>query len=207
MAKKSKVLESAIVRAADDELGTGESTSKRKTVSKRSYLDSDGNECDKIEEASGARYTLLGDGGESFDMQFGDPGQFGTMCGIFGFHTKVGNVANTVLNDKDEPGGPAEAADAIRAFIESATDSKNPVWAERAGGVGIQIDKDALAGAVVDITTKAGKPQAYDKVRQKLEEDKAYLRMVRQVPAIAQAYIERTGKTVKTVDDIVAALG
>ena len=176
---KKKSLKEQVVLAAEDESGAESAVGgKRKTVSKRSYLNEDGSEADKIEEATGARYQLLGEGGESFDMQFGNAGSFETMCGIFGFHTKVGNVANTVLNDKDEPGGPAEAAEAIRAFIESATDSKSPVWAERAGGVGIQIDKDALAGAVVDVAAASGKTVAYDKVRQKIEEDKAYLRMV-----------------------------
>lgn len=180
-------------------------TGKRKAVSKRDYLDADGEPCDKIEEASGARYTLLGDGGASFDEQFGEPGAFTTMCGIFGFHTKIGNVANTVLNDKSDPGTPADAAEAISAFIESAKTDK--VWAERTGGVGIQINKEALAGAVVDVAGKAGKTLDYSKVFEKLESDKAYLKLVRQVPAIAQAYIERTGKSVKSVDDAIAALG
>ena len=50
----------------------------------------------------------------------------------------------------------------------------------------------------------------YDEIwirRIQIEEDKAYLRMVRQVPAVTEAYIRRTGKPVKSLDDIMNALG
>jgi len=178
-----------------------ESDTKRRQVSKRAYLDKAGEECDKIEQASGARYTLLGDGGKSFDMQFGEPGKFAVMCAIFGFHTKVGNVANTVLNDKDNPGTPAEAADAIEEFISTA---QSGTWAERTGGVGIVIDKDALAGAVIEVAKAAGKAtdSDYARIRQRMEEDKAYVKTVRQVPEVATEYAKRVGKATKTLADI-----
>lgn len=188
--------------AGDD--GEGEAAaatnSKRKSVSKRSYLGTDGSEADRIEEATGARYTLLGgaDGNIDFDMQFGEAGKLETMCAIFGFHTKVGNVANTVLNDKNDPGSPDEAAEAIREFL---TGAQAGTWAERTGGVAVKIDKDALAGAVVEAFEAKGKTVEYSKVRELLE-NPVKVRQYRQVPEIAEAYNRKVGKAPKTLDDI-----
>ena len=81
----------------------------RNKVSDRTFIDAQGNEVDRMEEATGARYTLTGIG-KSFDVQMGEAGQLPTMFAIFGFWTKVGNVANTTLNDKDDPGTPEDAA-------------------------------------------------------------------------------------------------
>ena len=174
--------------------------SKRKSVSKRSYLKADGSEAERIEEASGGRYTLLDPAGNhDFDQQFGEAGKLETMCAIFGFHTKVGNVANTVLNDKEDAGSPADAAAAIKEFLTSAAGG---TWAERSTVVGARIDKDALASAIVEVAQAAGKVAAYDKIRQRLEEDATYVRAARQVPAVATAYATRVGKAAKTVDDL-----
>jgi hypothetical protein len=187
-----------------DESGsdTPESTSKRKQVSKRLFLKLDGTEADRIEEATGARYTLLDPAGnQNFDQQFGAAGKLVTMCAIFGFHTKVGNVANTVLNDKDEPGDAKQAGEAIADFIKQA---ESGTWAERAaGGVGARIDKDALAGAIVEVAQAAGKTADYAKIRAKLEEDPQYVRAARQVPDVATAYATRVGKATKSIDDLI----
>lgn len=190
-------------RQVPDESGSAESPateSKRKQVSKRSYLKADGSEAERIEEANGARYTLLDTAGNhDFDQQFGEAGKLATMCAIFGFHTKVGNVANTVLNDKDEPGTPTDAAAAIKEFVTAADGG---TWAERSTVVGARIDKDALAQAIVEVAQAAGKVAPYDKIRQRLEEEAAYVRAARQVPAVATAYAAKVGKASKTVDDL-----
>lgn len=216
-----------VLRSMADETGSTDeadtSKSSRKQVSKRAFLAADGSEAERIEEAAGARYTLLGSSGKAdgtdakhFDVQFGNPGSFVTMCAIFGFHTKVGNVANTVLNDKEDPGTPDDAATAISEFISQARDAG--IWAERsAGGVGAKIDKDALAGAIVEVAAAAGKTVAYDQVRQWLEEGRpadaatgrpamtaqAYTRASRQVPDVAAAYATRVGKATKSVTDLI----
>lgn len=183
----------------DTDTDTNEKPS-RKQVSKRSYLLQDGSEAERIEEATGARYTLLGgaDGNIDFDQQFGEAGKLETMCAIFGFHTKVGNVANTVLNDKQDPGTPDDAADAIREFLSSASGG---TWAERTGGVAVRIDKDALAGAVVDAFAAAGKTVDYAKVREMLE-NPTKVRQYRQIPEVAAEYNKRVGKAPKTLADI-----
>ena len=137
-------------RQAENEDGADAPKSSRKQVSKRNFLQADGTEAEKMEDAKGGRYTLLDPAGNhDVDYQFGANPESDRMFAIFGFHTKIGNVANTVLNDKDEPGSPAEAAQAIRDFLSQV---QAGTWAERAaGGVGARIDKDALAGAIVEV--------------------------------------------------------
>ena len=125
----------------------------KQKVSEREYLDSQGNTVERIELATGARYSIgqkVGDDfkvTKSFDAQFGGPAELSTMCAVLGFHTKCGNVANTVLNDKDAPGSIDDAAAAIAEFITLAESGK---WAERVGGGGggLRYDVDAMALAI-----------------------------------------------------------
>lgn len=201
----------AATRQAPDEGSPGASDaaeSKRARVSKRSYLKADGSEAERIEEATGARYSLVkADPADAkkfltvkdFDQQFGDAGKLETMCAIFGFHTKVGNVANTVLNDKEEPGTPDDAADAITEFLAAAAGG---TWAERSAGVGARIDKDALADAIVEVAAAAGKTADRAKIFARLESDPVYVRAARQVSAVASAYATKVGRATKTVDDL-----
>lgn len=181
---------------------TTQTPEKRARVSDRQYIDSTGKPVDKIEQATGASYALLSPAGNKvFAEQFGGAGEFVTMCAIFGFHTKVGNVANTVLNNKDEPGTPDDAAAAIEEFIASA---KSGTWAERAGGVGVRVDKDALADAIVAVASAAGKTADRAQIRAKLESDTTYARAARQVPAVLAEYTARVGKTTKSIDDLLS---
>jgi hypothetical protein len=168
-----------------------ETESSRKRVSKRDFLDADGNVCERMEEASGARYTLLDpNGNHEFEMLFGEPGRAETMFAIFGFHTKIGNVANTVLNDKNDPGSPSDAAEEVRAFMQLAEAGK---WAERTGTVGARVDRDALTAAIVEFA--AGKGQTKDPVavRQALDDNPALIAQFRKVPEILAAYTKRVG--------------
>lgn len=118
----------------------------RQKVSDRTFIDAAGNEVEKMELASGARYTLV-QAGKSFDLQIGDAGKAGTMFGIFGFWTKIGNVANTVLNDKDEPGTQDDAANEIADFLAGV---ETGTWREAGEGVGRGPKYDnAVLGAVL----------------------------------------------------------
>lgn len=179
--------------------------SKRARVSKRGFIDGNGAEVERIEEAAGASYELLGEGGQAFNFQCGEPGKAETMLAIFGFHTKVGNVANTVLNDKNDPGSPADAAAAIAEFIGMLGEGK---WAERAagGGAAQKIDKDALAAAYVAWAETKGATKDVVETRQKLDDNPALVRTLRQNPEIAKLYMERTGKTGKTADELLDML-
>jgi hypothetical protein len=200
-----KITEPQVVLQAADESGSDTPTpaaaDKRKKVSERLYIDASGTEVDNIQSATGARYVLLDPAGNhQFDEQLGEAGKFATMAAIFGMHTKLGNVANSELN-ADEPGTPADAAVAIREFITAA---KTGTWAERTGGVAVRIDKDKLAGAIVTVAQASGKTADYQKIRDKLESDPAYVRAARQVSAVADAYAAAVGKAAKSVDDLLA---
>jgi hypothetical protein len=204
---------------AENEAGStpeAETVSKRKSVSKRDFIDPTGNVVDKIEDATGSRYVLLDPAGNhTFDYQCGEAGKLTTMAAIFGLQTKIGNVANTVLNDKDEPGTPTDAASAIKAWMSQV---EGGTWAERTtGGPGARVDKAALAGAIVAVAIASGKADAaneatlFETISKRLEEGwternltaEQYVRQVRQVPAVAQEYATRVGKQAKSIDDMI----
>lgn len=131
---------------------------KKARISQRDFIDADGNEVERMELATGARYTLV-EVGKSFDLQLGKAGDPATMFAIFGFHTKIGNVANTVLNDKDAPGTADDAASDIADFIEQATGG---VWREagEGGGRGPKYDNAILAAALVAVLGDKAKGDA-----------------------------------------------
>lgn len=121
----------------------------RKRVSERTFIDASGNEVDRMEQATGARYSLVHSTGQDadgepiytplkqFDVQLGPAAAEATMYGVFGFWTKIGNVANTVLNDKDAPGSIEDAAAEIDDFMASVAGG---VWRE-AGEAGARAPK------------------------------------------------------------------
>lgn len=174
------------------DVNVNETESSRKRVSKRDFLDADGNIADRMEEATGARYTLLDlqNGNREFDMQFGEAGQPATMFAIFGFHTKIGNVANTVLNDKNDPGSPADAAAEVEAFMQLAESGK---WAERTGTVGARVDRDALTAAICEFAAGKGQEKDPVAVRQALDDNPALIAQFRKIPEVLAAYTKRVG--------------
>jgi len=143
----------------------------RQRVSERTFIDATGNEVDRMEQATGARYTLVKQTGKDakgepiygaehvFDQQIGSAGALPTMFGIFGFWTKVGNVANSVLNDKDSPGTIDDAAMDIEDFIKQA---ETGVWREAGEGAarGPKYDNGLLGEVVVMVVGAAAKGDA-----------------------------------------------
>ena len=117
----------------------------RQRVSERTFIDAAGVEVERMEQATGARYTLV-TAGKSFDLQIGEAGKPGTMFGVFGFWTKIGNVANTVLNDKDDPGTADDAAAEIGDFLAGV---ETGTWREAGEGVGRGPKYDNAVLAVV----------------------------------------------------------
>lgn len=128
----------------------------RQKVSERAFIDAAGAEVDRMEQATGARYTLV-QAGKSFDLQLGAAGAPATMFGVFGFWTKVGNVANTVLNDKDEPGTPQDAASEIEDFLAGVEAGTWREAGEGAIGRGPKYDNDVLAHVLVAALGSAAK--------------------------------------------------
>lgn len=115
---------------------------KRKRISKREYFDADGKEASGPVPGGSVRYSLLQDDAtvlKSFDYTSQD------MFALFGFVTKVGNVANTVLNDKDAPGSREDAVDEITTWLE---DAENGQWREPGQARAPKWNKDILAAAI-----------------------------------------------------------
>ena len=188
---------------------TTKTVKERKTVSERGYVNAESAVVDSIEDASGGTYKLLGDGGTTFTYVHGKNPQMDAKFAIFGFHTKVGNVANTVLNDKDNPGTPADAAATITDWM-AALEADGTWTSEREGGVGVRIDKDALAAAYVEYASGLGKTTMNDgrpldiaNVREQLESKPVLIRQMRGVPEVARLYADKVGKPIKSADEIV----
>ena len=186
---------------SDTDVADNEARS-RKRVSKRDFLNASGSVVDSMEEATGARYTLMqgADDGYPFDRQFGTAGSPETMFAIFGFHTKIGNVANTVLNDKDSPGSIDDAAQAIEDYLAGVEKGQ---WREPGKGEGFaRIDLDALAEAVVQVATAAGKTPDKAAIRQRLDDDVKWRKAAKAVPDVGAAYNRLVGKAAKSIDDL-----
>jgi hypothetical protein len=189
---------------ADDESGAEAETSKRKRVSRRDFLNATGGIVDSMEEAAGARYTLMTskDDGYSFDQQIGPAGAPATMFAVFGFHTKVGNVANTVLNDKDSPGTVEDAAQAIEDYLAGVAKGQ---WREPGKGDGFaRIDLDALAEAIVQVATAAGKSPDKAAIRQRLDDDVKWRKAARQVDDVRITFDRLVGKGTKSIGDLLS---
>lgn len=125
---------------------TATTPAPRAKASERLFIDANGNEVDRIEQATGARYKIPANG-RSFDMQLGEAGKPETMFAVFGYHTKLGNVANTIRNDKTEPGTPDDEADTLEEFVAGVAGG---LWREpsEAGPRGPKYD-DAVLAAVI----------------------------------------------------------
>lgn len=156
-----------------DTTQTPAANAPRAKVSDRLFIDTAGNEVHKIELATGGRYVIPANG-RSFDMQCGDAGLPATMMGIFGFFTKIGNVANTIRNDKANPGSADDEADAIADFMESLAAGQ---WREpsEGGPRGPKYDNALLAELLVTLAEKDGKTgRTTADYLPKLESDKAW---------------------------------
>lgn len=170
------------------------SQSSRVARAIREFIDSDGNKVEDKMDAKGARYTLRSNG-KAITLMFDEsPATF--ACAAMGFLTKIGNVVNTVVNGP-ESGSDEDAYEAAQEWLEQL---KSGIWREKVEGVGVaRIDKDALARAIVEV-----KPQDYDKVRERLESDPAFVRKVRQHTKVRELYESYVGKPAVSDDDLAA---
>lgn len=182
------------------DVNTNAAAPKRSKVSNRELIDANGEIVKYEEDAAGARYTLI-DGGDMLDpvdYRFGENAFADKYFAMFGFHTKVGNVANSVLNDKDAPGNPTEARSAIEEFLAQLATGK----LERASGVGgPRYDKDMLAAAIVEVLgERAGGDVTH--YLERINDEKGYGAKALKNPEVAKAYAARTGKGAVSIDDL-----
>lgn len=159
--------------------------------SDRAFINASGEEVDKISEATGARYTLLGvaGGNKDFDFQCGEAGKPVTMLAIFGFHTKIGNVANTVINSEKEPGTADDAAQEIADWLDGLDEGQ---WREAgAGPRGPKYENPALAHVLHTLLSGKGEAKGDEAhYLERLETDKGYRAKVVANDDVKRAYRE-----------------
>lgn len=109
---------------------------KKQNVSVREYLNAAGEKSTGPSPDGRVVYKLLADDGKSVLKEFvldkNAPAEMIFMFAQFGFVTKTGNVANSVLNG-EEPGTRDEAAGDIEEFLAGMS-GPTPVWREPGEG-------------------------------------------------------------------------
>lgn len=185
----------------------------RKKIADRDWIDDSGKVVDE-EAATGVRYTFLGrtkDGvtippdGQSYQLYFRDltPACMNMLAG-FGAITLMGNVTNTWMGDKS-PDKDAKACDAIAARFALMNNPDKPVWADRSGGVGARVDRDALAQAIVEVLTANGRTAELTAVRERCNDDE-FVKSSRTNAEVAAAYARIVGRQTASLDDIFGGL-
>lgn len=190
------------------ETGAGTADTETETVKRKvadhGLVDAAGAKVEDEESATGISYQVVGSKAPLV-WQHGQNADADRMLAIFGAKTLATNESSAARNRKDDP---ADADGQMEAVSERFALLGTGKWVDRTReGVGAKIDKDALAGAIVAVAATAGKTVDYAAVRQKLEEDPAFVRATRQVPAIATEYASRAGRPAKSLDDVLGDLG
>lgn len=196
---------------ANTDQGEGATKRKRVTRSRREWIDADGEVVEKIEDATGSVFALLADDGKTDagswprqrpgDMSVQDFGYWS-----MGYQTRLGNIANTVLNE--QKGTTEEACDTISEFVADPTK-----WAEPRGGPRTDLDRLAQAIADCNATDWAAKQidaeKAKAEVRARLEASPELVRTMLNVDQFADRYRELTPRKAApvTAADAMAKLG
>lgn len=182
--------------------GGGETDVVRQKVAKHELLDNQGNVVENEEEATGARYTLIANGG-TVEYQYGQNADVDRMLAIFGAKTLMTNESSQARNNPKGDQGPDAQIAAVKERFEFMT--RESKWLDRTRtGIETAINLDALADAIVSVQPKLDKAA----VRQRVQDDKPYRLMAYRVPEVASEYIKIVGRgNRKTVDDLAAGFG
>lgn len=131
---------------------------RRAKASERIMLDATGDDTSNPIECHKAIYKIPANG-HGLEYVFGTNPSMDRAFAVFGFHTKIGNVANTVRNDKTDPGTPDDEASAIDDFFASLA---NGQWREPGEGVarGPKYDDGVLAAVIVQLLGDKAKGDA-----------------------------------------------
>lgn len=181
-------------------------TVTRKAVAKHFLLDAQGNVTEDETKATGIRYQQIASG-ETFDYQVSEEAKL--MLATFGAKTLATNESSQVRNNPKGAGGDAEQMEAIKNRF-ALLDQGEWVDRTREGGA---VNKDWLTEATIQVMLEDGKiteeqaaGDAKAKVRQRIEEDANYVKIVRQHPRVTANYAKLAGRVVKTTDDLMGAL-
>ena len=192
-----------ILRSATDESGAAETNANSRQKSIKRFLDADGKEC-SIDKATQFSYTDIATG----EKDVRDLAAIGAVAGsalamlaLFGISTLATNEASQVRQaaERGEEDVPSEVEGIADRLDQLFNDG---IWREkREGGVGAaKVDRDALAQVVVDIAAQNGKTVDLLTIRQKLDDDTKFFRLVRKDERMTKLYNERVGKDSKPVD-------
>lgn len=126
----------------------------RSKVSERLLFKGDA-ECTNPADATRAVYKIPANG-RSIEYVFGESPTADRAFAMFGFHTKIGNVTNTVRNDKTDPGTPDDEAEAAEEFFTALVNDGQ--WREpsESGPRGPKYDDAILAAILYESFTTKG---------------------------------------------------
>lgn len=186
----------------------------RKNVSNRQYKTADGGKSVGPAPTGSVTYQLLKADGETTQKEFtlgaDTPAAMLYMLAQFGFVTKVGNVANSVLNGTD----PGTVEDAEADIVEFLAGLEKGVWREPGEGRarGPKYDKAILAFVLYEgraADKRVGNFASVDSLMQALEDKSFYAKVRNNAGAMAAYYAELAkrqgdGDSAKpaTVDDL-----
>lgn len=131
---------------------TDTNTKRKSKASERLLFDANGVET-SFESAVRAVYKIP-ENGRSIEYVFGQNAVADRAFANFGFQTKIGNVANTVRNDKTNPGTPDDEADACDEFFAALVN--NGQWREPGEARGPKYDDDILADVIFAYLSSKG---------------------------------------------------
>ena len=177
----------------------------KSSVAKHFLLNAQGEVVENETEATGIRYQQISTG-EIFDYQISDAAKL--MLAVFGAKTIATNESSQVRNNPKGAGGDAEQMEAIKNRFALLDQGE---WVGTREG-GAAINKDWLTTGIVTVMIADGKiaeaqrDDAWAKVRQKVEEDAAYVKTARQHPRVGAEYAKLAGRVIKTTDDLMAAI-
>ena len=185
---------------------------ERTKIANRLWLGADGKES-KEEAAVAVSYEFLGRAadpkkgkveqqpdGKAFVHTISSPGTRAGMIEGFGALTLMGNDTNTWMNEKGDRHPTAFDAIADRwALLDTG------IWIDRTG-VGARVDKPRLAEAIVNVAARKGKTLDSAAILAKLEGDNEWAKAAKANPEFSAEYATLMGRTVKSVDDVLAGL-
>lgn len=181
--------------------------SERSQIANRYWIDGTGKETSE-EKAVAVSYEFLGrtkkgvtiqGDGKAYRYPIFAPGTRDGMLAGFGALQLMGNICNTWMNDKGDKAPLAH--DAIAERFELLDTG---VWVDRTG-VGARVDKPTMAQAIVNVGARKGKTLDVASVLAKLESDEAAFKAARDNAEFKNEYSALRGRTVKTVDEVLAA--
>jgi hypothetical protein len=174
-------------------------TPKGRKLAEHGLLTVNGGEADDFDTADGVTYRHLRTGGEhQWSWSEGSEPER-RMLALFGARTLMTNEASQV---KQRHGSEVDPTAAIAERFKLLASGQ---WVDRTRE-GFQVNLDALAASLHDELVVQGQTPDYQKIRDKMESDKEWVRKVKSNPGVNARYIEKVGRPQASLDELAAAL-